>query len=563
MLKNLHVKNFAIIDESDIDFYDHLNILTGETGAGKSILIGSVVAAIGGKVTKDIIRRGADFALAELVFDDLGADVIKELNELDIFTEDGSVTLSRRIMDNGKSVCRINGETVNANILKNAASLLIDIHGQQEHQSLIKVSEHKKLLDRYCGEMLEFKKAEMKRAYEKYRLLKEEYMECTSDSANRTRDLSYVRYAAEEIEAAALKEGEDESLENEYKTLQSAKTIVETIGNSLKKAENDDFNISEMISDTQRIFSRIANLNEETSKMYDLLVEAGQNIDDFCRMSNDYVSRMEDSRERLDEVEKRLNLINSFKNKYGDSIEKINKYAEECREKLRKYEDFDSYLEKLKADYDKAVKECGWIASQITTVRKEKAVEFSRKLEAELMDLNFSAVKFEVMFTELDDFHMDGKDECEFMISLNVGEPMKPLNKVASGGELSRVMLGIKSVMADKDEIRSLIFDEIDTGISGRTAQKVSEKLALIGRSHQIICITHLAQIAAMADNHFVIEKSVVDEKTYTGIKKMTNDEVIYELARILGGAKITDAVLENAKEMKNLANEYKSSLKK
>jgi len=562
VLQSLHVKNFAIIDETEVDFREHLNIMTGETGAGKSILIDSVNAAIGAKVSKDMIRRGADYALVELMFGNLSSTVVEQLREKDIFPEEGAVVLSRKIMETGKSVCKINGETVTAAILKEVAGYLIDIHGQQEHHSLLQKSSHIKFLDRYAKEPLGTLPKQMEEAYKVYKAAKEELDTAKTDDGERNRELSFLTFAVEEIEGARLVIGEDTDLEEEFKVLSNAKQIVEAVGSSLRFTKAADDNAEDFISRAQRNLARVSEYDEKLQGLEEMLNSVQDMLSDFNSQAEDYVNCMEDSGERFYEVEQRLNAVNQLKGKYGASIEAVLAYKDECVEKINKYNNYEAYLEKLRKNYKEAESTCLSFCDKISKVRLEYAKRMTAAMKEALQDLNFSNVQFELAFEKTEQFNATGFDACEFMISLNLGEALKPLTKVASGGELSRIMLAMKSVLAEQDEIPTLIFDEIDTGISGRTAQKVSEKMAQIGAHHQILCITHLSQIASMADAHFLIEKSVEDGRTKTGVRELKSEEIYTELARMLGGAEITAAVLENAKEMKQLADKTKAYVK-
>ena len=559
MLQSLHVKNFAIIDETEVDFREHLNIMTGETGAGKSILIDSVNAAIGAKVSKDIIRRGASYALAELTFSNLNTAIIEILKEKDIFPEEGMLVLSRKIMESGKSVCKINGETVTAAILKEIAGYLIDIHGQQEHHSLLQKASHLKFLDRFAKEQLGLLPKQMEEAYKNWKIIKEELAGAVTDDAERNREMSFLTFAAEEIEGARLRLNEDAELEEEYKVLSNGKQIMEAVAGSLRFTKLADDSAEELISRAQRYLSKVSEFDEKLQSLDEMLTNIQDMLSDFNSQAEDYVEKMEDAGERFYEVEQRLNVVNQLKGKYGDSIESILAYKEECNQKIEKYNNYEVYLEKLRKEYKAAEEACLSLCEQISAIRKESAEKMTAAMKTALQDLNFSDVQFELHFEQLEQFTISGYDSCEFMISLNLGESLKPLTKVASGGELSRIMLAMKSVLADQDEIPTLIFDEIDTGISGRTAQMVSEKMAQIGAAHQILCITHLSQIASMADAHFLIQKSVEDGRTKTEIRELVAEEIYAELARMLGGAEITSAVLQNAKEMKLLADKIKT----
>ena len=553
MLQNLHVKNLALIDEIEVEFEDGLNILTGETGAGKSIILGSVNLALGGKYTKDMIREGADYGFVELTFSVEHPAQIKALKALDIFPEDGTVVLSRRLMER-RSVSRINGETVTMAVLREAASALIDIHGQHEHQSLLYKKNHLGFVDAFAGGKAEKLKKKVSEAYQEYRLLKKRLEESDLNESERAKEMSFLQFELEEIENAELREGEDEELETLFRRMENGKKLTEGAASAYQYTSEGDGSASENLSRAIRMLSEITGYDERAGQLYGQLSEIDSLLNDFNRELADYLSSCEFSEEEFYETESRLNEINRLKTKYGGTIEEILSYAETRREKLERLKDYEAYMEELNKGLESAKEKLKEACVELTRVRREKGKLLERKIEEGLKDLNFADVKFEIAFDSLKDYTADGADDVEFRVSLNPGLPVRPLTNVASGGELSRIMLAIKTIMADQDAVETLIFDEIDVGISGRTAQKVSEKMAVIGRNHQVICITHLAQIAAMASTHFLIEKKVGSRDTTTTIRRLDEEEAVKELARILGGAKITKTVLENAREMKELA---------
>ncbi len=564
MLSRLFVKNYAIIDESEVLFKDKLNILTGETGAGKSILIGSVNAALGAKTGKDVIRRGADYCTVELVFTNLPERTLKELKDEDIFPDDGEIILSRKITSAGKSICKINGETVSLEELKNCSSLLLDIHGQNEQHSLLKSGSHLKIIDRFAGLEAEKLIARVKDKYEEYHAFEKELKAIEEAGNDKDNDVSYLEYAANEIEAAKLVPGEDEELENEYRTLSNAKQTVEALSVALRLTEDDESGASTLISQAVRELQRASDVDGKTAETAALLESASDLLYDFRRQAEDRINDLENAAERFAFVSERLDTVNSLKKKYSSregTIEAVLKYAEDAREKIDKLSDLDGYIENLKQKKDKAFSEWEKLSEKLSDLRKKSGKALGEKITAALKELNFAHAVFECEFQKTESIGSNGFDKAEFMISLNPGEPLKPLVKIASGGELSRVMLSVKQVLAEKDEIPTLIFDEIDTGISGRTAQKVSESLAMLSGSHQVICITHLAQIASMADNHFIIEKQNGEESVKTEIRELSKEERKTEIARILGGAEVTDKVMESAEEMLVLAEKKKKEL--
>ena len=557
MLQNLHVKNLALIDEIEVEFKDGLNILTGETGAGKSIILGSISLALGGRYTKDILRQGAEYGFVELTFLVENESQQKKLKELDIFPEEGMVTLSRRLMA-GRSVSRINGETVQMGLLKEASSILIDIHGQHEHQSLLYKKNHLGIVDAFAKEYLAEVKEKAAQAYKAYKACEKELKEAEADESQRAKELSFLKFEVSEIQEAHLLPGEDEELESLYRRMTNSKKIADSVNEAYLYTSEGGGNASEALSRAIRALSEASEYDDRAAQLYGQLVEVDSLLNDFNRELADYSKTCEFSDEEFYETENRLNEINHLKTKYGDTIEKILDYCASREERIGILEDFDNYILRLKDQCAKAEEVLRQSTARLTKIRKKQAKILEEAIEEGLKDLNFENVKFRIQFESTKDYTAEGMDDLEFMISLNPGQPVKPLAGVASGGELSRIMLAIKTVMAKRDDIETLIFDEIDVGISGRTAQKVSEKMALIGKKHQVICITHLAQIAAMADHHYMIEKSTKKGDTRTSIELLDEKRSIEELARILGGAKITDTVVQSAVEMKELAKQTK-----
>lgn len=558
MLLNLHIKNLALIEELEIDFADGLNIMTGETGAGKSIIIGSIELALGGKIDRGFLREGTEESLAELIFS-VPDNQARELEKLGISVEDGEVILSRRITGT-RSINKINGETVPVSKLREAAAHLIDIHGQHEHQSLLQKKKQLEILDKFAGEALEEPKNRLKTVYQEYCKLKKELEESTSDSEARARELSFLSFEVSEIEDAALTAGEDEELEEEYKKLLHGRKIMDAVSEAhiLLGYENYD-SAGEQVGRAFRVLSGVTAYDEKLNSLWEQLGTIDSLMNDFSRDLSEYMDSFDFSEERLAQIEERLNLINRLKAKHGKTIERILEVKKEKEARIEKLQNYDLYLEKLQKDFLEAEKQTESLCSRVSDIRKEAAEDLSRRIVSHLAELNFLDVRFEIGMERTEGYSAGGYDETEYRIAVNVGEPLKPLAKVASGGELSRVMLALKTVLADKDEVESIIFDEIDTGISGRTAQKVSEKMALIGKNRQVICITHLPQIASMADVHYLIEKSVQGQTTTTGIRRLQASEEIEELARMLGGVKITEKVLENARDMKNQAKALKT----
>lgn len=559
MLRNLHVKNLALIDEMEVEFEEGLNILTGETGAGKSLIIGSINMALGQKVPKEIIKEGADYALVELIFEVKSEDTIRRLQEMDIFPEDGMVIMSRKITG-GRSVAKINSESISAAKVKEAAQLLIDIHGQHEHQSLTGKKMQLALLDDYAKEETQKVKAEVKKRYEEYSSILKELEEKDIDKEQQQRELSFLEFEIQELEDACLREGEDEELEKTYRKMLNGKKIAEACGAAYRLTSENGESASDQIGRALREISVVTSCDAELQPLEEQLEQLDGLLNDFNRDMSSYLSGLEFEEEDFYETEKRLDELNHLKSKYGDTIEKVLEAKEEKIQRRDELLDYDAYLNQLKEQKKASEEALEKASKKLSKIRKKYAKELCRQVTEHLLDLNFETVDLSMEFEQTTHFTSNGYDEVEFLISTNPGETPKPLGKIASGGELSRIMLALKTVLANNDEIETLIFDEIDTGISGRTAQKVSEKMDLIGRNHQVICITHLPQIAAMADTHFLIEKTVESGRTTSKIHRLPQEESVAELARMLGGVSITETVLENAKEMKELAAKTKKS---
>ena len=548
MLTHLHVKNLALIREVEIDFTEGLNILTGETGAGKSIVIGSVSLALGGKVSREMVRPGADYGLAELVFLVNREKQKEKLLELGITPEEDQVIISRKISD-GRSINKINGETVTLSQLRETASLLIDVHGQHEHQSLLQKKKHLEILDEFAKEELGPVKEKLAGAFQNWKKLKKQLQEAQMDEESRLREISLLEFETDEIGKAELVPGEDEELERRYRRMTNARKLMEAAGSAYAlTGYEEESGAGAVIGRAVRELQSAASFDEELSGLASLLSDVDGLLNDFIREMSDYLTSLEFDEKEFSETEERLNLLNYLKSRYGHTLEEILSYQEKQEQRLAALQDYDRYLQDLEAQLKKAEEELQDLCAEASGIRQRYGKMLCEKIKEHLIDLNFLNVEFEMAFEELPEYTAQGKDSAEFLISTNPGEPLRPLMKIASGGELSRIMLAIKTVLADRDEIDTVIFDEIDVGISGRTAQKVSEKMMLIGRTRQVICITHLAQIAAMADSHYRIEKQVEEGETRTQIRRLSEKESIEELARILGGAEITDAVTKTRK---------------
>ena len=545
----------ALIKEADIALGNGLNILSGETGAGKSILLGAIAVALGLQGFKGFAREGAEYALSELVFVAENPEQRVLLEELGIPMEEDEVIISRRL-SKGRAASKINGETVPVSLVKKVGALLIDIHGQHENQALLHIRKHLELLDDFAKENLGDLREEYQESYRKYGELKKELEQAQLDNAARTKEMDFLSFEIGEIEEASLQKGEDESLEEDYKKLANGREILEAVTEAYQLCGTDG--ASDSTGRALRSLASVAEYDSSLKALYGQLMDVDNLLNDFSREVSSYAQELDVDEETLCSTEERLDLINRLKTKYGNTIEAILEYKEEKEKRFQVLEHYEEYLAELESRFAACRKKLDEQAEALTRIRKEAAVRFSEQVCQALQELNFLDVRFELEFRRLEDYTASGLDEVCFMISTNPGQPLRPVQDTASGGELSRIMLAVKSIMADQEKVETLIFDEIDSGISGRTAQKVSEKLAVIAGAHQVICITHLAQIAAMADVHFMIEKKVLGEETQTSIRQLDERESIEELARILGGAKITQTVLDGAKEMKELAKTSK-----
>lgn len=558
MLTHLHVKNLAIVEDIEIDFGKSLNILTGETGVGKSVIVGSISIALGAKISSDMIRTDADYALVEMIFE-IDEYERRLLEELDIYPEDGMLIISRKITG-GRSVSKINGETVTLSVLKRTAGKLIDIHGQHEHQSLLYKDNHLSIIDRYDRDSADKLKDEVSSLYREYISVKKEYDKLLVSEDERSREIAFLEFEKNEIDQAMIGDNEEEELEKLYKKLNNAEKTASAVGKAYEYTSGGSDNAAAMISSALGSLSEAADYDESVAGYVSMLSDVENILSDVNHELSSYIDNFSFDGQLYTDTEERLDFVRKILAKYGGNKDALDRHYEDVTERYKVLSDYEHHMAELAARLEAVKAELDIASSRLSEARKKSAVQLAGLIEKALGDLNFADVRFEIEFERLQTYSAGGVDSAEFLISTNPGEPLKPLAKVASGGELSRIMLAIKSVLADKDSIHALVFDEIDTGISGRTAQRVSEKLAVIAGSHQVICITHLAQIAAMADNHYVIEKKQSGGKTSTGIRLLDESGTYDELARIIGGTQITEAVRTSAGEMKKLAADWKSN---
>ena len=533
MIGSLHIKNVGIIEDITINLNEGFNVFTGETGAGKTLIIDSLQILAGGRFSKEIIRHGEKSSYIEML----------------VYLGEEEYSISREVNQAGRNICKINGRLTTVNELKTFMKKVIDIHGQQDNQTILEPSSHIKFLDGFIGEKIEKIKKEYLEKYNKYVSIKEDLKKNYGDDKEKQRKLDLLRYQLKEIEEVNLKDGEDEKLEEQRKIIMNSEKIVE----NLEMADNT---LSEQaidgINSAIRALEKIENIDETYSKKLSELKNIYYDIQELNRDISQMKEDVYFNEEERNEIEERLDLIYSLKRKYGNSIEEILKYKEQIENEIYEIENLDEINNKLKQELSKVKEKMSGLANKMNQIRKESAKELSNKINQELADLEMPNAKFNVKidFNTENKFNKNGLDIVEFMISTNIGEEEKALIKIASGGEMSRIMLGIKSVLADVDKVPVLIFDEIDTGISGKAAKAVSIKMKNIARKHQILCVTHLATIAAKGDYNYYISKEVEDEKTRTKIERLNEENTIKEIARIASGD-VNEISIEHAKQLR------------
>ena len=554
MLEHLHIKNVALIRESEISFGEGLNILTGETGAGKSMVIDSLQFALGGRAGKDFLRRGEKQASVEALFAVDTKALREKLEENGIEPEeDGSVLITRTLSETGKSVCRVNGSTVTVGMLKEIAEDLIDIYGQHEHQSLLNPSKHIRLLDRFCGAGFGDAMEEYKRSWHALKELEKQLDALMGDESQREQRMDILSFQKEELEAGELRLGEEEELLEQKKRLGSMEKLMHLTGESialLYDGNRDMPSACDQLGDALAKLQEAAEYDNSLQSFVDALADAYAAVEDAARELKREADRQEADPETLEEIEERLQLIYKLKRKYGGSVEAALAFYDKVVEELDFLSNSSEIVAELMAEKEKELKKLTQAADTLTARRKATAEQVAEQIEAALQDMEMKNARFHIQIDEKADWGADGKDKVEFLISANAGESLKPLAKIASGGEMSRVMLALKTVLVDADEIGTFIFDEIDTGVSGRTARKVGEKMRFLGEKRQILCITHLPQIAAMADSHFLIEKESNGEETTTKVTPLEGEGSVLEVARLMGGSDVTEATLAAAREL-------------
>ena len=539
MITNLHIKNIGIIDEIEIDLGKGLNVLTGETGAGKSLIIGSLNIISGGRFSKDMIRKGETNSFVEIC-------LYEPENEQSI---EGTIIVSREINVNGKNMCKINGRMVTVNELREFMRNIIEIHGQNDNQNLLDSKEHLKYLDNYIGADVSKLKEEYKTKYVRYMEIKKELKENYGDEKERQRKLDLLKYQYEEIEEASLNDGEEEELNNKQKIIINAEKIAKTLQEiDLAIGEN----AIDIISNSIRNLEKIENFDNKYQETANNLKSAYYELQEVSRDITNYKDEVDFDEEEQKEIEERLDLIFSLKRKYGNSIKEILQYKEDVEREIYRIENLEEYTNNLKKEQKEVKSKLDEIASKIHEKRKENAIELSSKINKNLQELEMKNAKVNIHTDYIEEeYYENGKDKVAFFISTNVGEDEKELSKIASGGEMSRMMLAIKTVLANTDNTPILIFDEIDTGISGKAANAVAEKLNQISEKHQVLCISHLPNIAAVADSNYFISKSVVNDRTTTSIKQLNEQEIINEIARISSG-EVNEVTIKYAEKLRN-----------
>ena len=550
MLTTLYIENIAVIEKTSIDFSQGLNVLTGETGAGKSIIIDSINAIMGQRTSKELVRTGAKTALVTAQFDDVNDTVKAKLSELGYDNEDDdTLILQRTISSTGKSSCKINARPASVSVLKEIAKNLINIHGQHESYELFSPDTHIDYIDSF-GE-LDKELEDYREKYKRYKALKKQLSEANSDESARLHEIDLLTYQTTELFNADVQPDETEQLENERIILMNSEKIFTLLNDAKELLDGDERTQGgiESVETAMNYIQRASSLNAEYESISESITDAYYNLRDCIESISDAAESVESDPQRLEEIEERLDLLNRLTRKYGCECNELPSLAEKMQARLEELLSYDKNRDQLEADYKKAENEVRKSAQKLSEIRKKTAKVFSEHVREEMSFLNMPNVQIVTQFEDTD-FYEKGTDKVEFLISANPGEPPRPVAKIASGGELSRMMLAIKTVLASTDDIDTLIFDEVDTGISGSAAQKVGLKLREVSRSSQVLCVTHQAQLAALADAHYLISKQIEDGRTFTQVRLLDFDGRKQELARIIGGVSITDAALAHAEAM-------------
>lgn len=565
MIVELNINNFAIIDSLKINFTKGFNVITGETGAGKSIIVEGIGMILGSRASKDLVKSGRDKAILEALFYLENPDKInRKLDDFGIDRDgDNYLLISREIYSNGRSVSRVNGRTITLTMLNQITSTLVDVHGQHEHQSLLNINNHIKLIDSFGDEMLKNLLVQVENRYEELVEEKKRIEDLSIDALERDREIDLLKYQLEEIDNANLIDLDEEAITKEYLKMSNIKNIGYKLAEISNILDNDVYGSVSLLDGINKCIISLTDIMEFDDKIKEYtktMEDIGFELQDLSRNIRNYLENIFLDEERLEFLEERLDTINGLKKKYGNTIEDILKYRENIHNRLEILLNNEKEIEKSNKKIQAIEKELFDCCTKLTNIRKSISKDIEILMTKELHELNMLEAVFKIDFDRLDYFSPNGWDRVEFLISTNKGEPLKPLSKIVSGGEMSRIMLAFKTILADYDSIPCVIFDEIDSGISGRTAQIVGEKIKKISFKHQVICVSHLPQIAALADTHFVIEKDFVDNSTITKVRKLDNEERIEELSRLLGGVDLTDITKLHAKEMLEMSKTLKKN---
>lgn len=534
MIKHISIRNFAIIEKTDIDFHDGLNIITGETGAGKSIMIEAVSLALGSRADTAFVRSGREKATIQMIADYKGTEYI----------------ITREISAAGRNLCKVNDEIVTLGHLSMLCKKIADIHGQYDHQSLLNPEYHIRLVDLYKKDIINPAKEEVAALYENYASLRNELKALVTQANKDRREKDFMEYEFRELEAAQLRVGEDDELEDEISLLQNSEKIYDNLSNAYMISCDDEYSVQTALKKVSDLLAETGEFSQELSELSSRMSELYYEFEDACHSIRDCRDRTVFSPEDLDTAIARIEVLNKLKNKHGRSIAELIEYRDELGEKLSRIENSSDIKEKLESKLLECRKALISACNRLSEARKASAAELETKITSELQQLNFNDADFHISFNTADSFSAAGTDIVEFMITTNKGESLKPLSKIASGGEMSRIMLAFKKIIGDYDEIPTMIFDEIDSGISGIAASIVGRKLKEIAQNHQIICITHLPQIAAFGEHNYRIEKKSDDKMTFTTVTPLSQKGKTDEIARLLGGANITDTTLQSAREL-------------
>ena len=555
MLKTLVIENIAVIKKAQIEFTGGLNVLTGETGAGKSIVVDSINAILGERTSRELVRAGSDNAFVNAYFEDINDDVKLKLNEYDIpIEEDGSLLLSRKISAGGKSVCRVNGLPVTVGILKDIGTHLVNIHGQHDSQALLNPDFHYKFVDAYadCDELL----AEYKDSFKSFLNIRRQLKSLTSDADERDKQSEILDYQIKELRDAGIKVGEWEELKHRKSVILNSQAILNALNTLLGAVNGDDENqgIQSVLSSSDKEITALLDADSQLKPIIEKLDSAEDLLESIKDLISDKMESLDFQPDELDKIEERLDILYTFSNKYGETEQDMLYYLADAERKRALFDNSEQDLERLNAEYDSSLEKTQSLALKLSEVRRKAAEKLGDEICSQLEFLDMPGVKFVTQFSK-GNLSSSGVDKIEFLIRTNPGEEPKPLAKIASGGELSRIMLAIKSIIAKSDSIATLIFDEIDTGVSGKASRKIGLKLKEVGENAQVICVTHSAQIASAADSHFLIKKEYTDNAAFTQIMPLDFEGRKYELARIMGGLNVTESLLKSAEEMLDNGN--------